>query len=481
MFLVGCIGSAYTINTGIDKLKIYMNEEKRNMTSEEELITSKDKVETLKIGTVPWNVNIKIHKSEDENSHVRIKSLYEKGIVKAEIKDSILKVYSDKKNTGYSSLFNATDLTFNLGNKEKLIKSAINNMIYGDVVVNNIFDGYKANNGENKSETNIVDIYVPNNVNIEFEATSRYSHVETYSVDDGVIKDFVTVNDVNSLYRIESNDKIKKLIINAKYSEENNYYADSVNDFLRDLARGNDKSLKIATLQINTTPGIFNIGSEVRKKIADEIIVNVEGEKPSYNDEYGGDTYHEIDTTLEKENDILEKIHDEIEGKVDDLEDTERDSSEYYDEILKGIDKKVEIKKYIELFKPELDRYNRYNTGDSYDINEEYFKNLDFGMIVNQNIADKISINAPGKNVVLTLDNINPEMDIKTKEGIDFRFLLFDNVKLNSIPNDGKEKEYKGNLYNYILSVDKDSKYKKSVNTKPSLVINSNKLKLLEN
>ena len=95
-------------------------------------------------------------------------------------------------------------------------------------------------------------------------------------------------------------------------------------------------------------------------------------------------------------------------------------------------------------------------------------------------MADKISINAGESNIRLQLNkDLNPSLDIKTKDGIDLRYYLVDKVTSDKIVKKDSLKEYKGTLYDYIKKIEPSYKENRAT-TNPAISVNAKSLRLIE-
>lgn len=83
-------------------------------------------------------------------------------------------------------------------------------------------------------------------------------------------------------------------------------------------------------------------------------------------------------------------------------------------------------------------------------------------------------------NIRLQLNkDLNPSLDIKTKDGIDLRYYLVDKVTSDKIVKKDSLKEYKGTLYDYIKKIEPSYKENRTT-TNPAISVNAKSLRLIE-
>ena len=83
-------------------------------------------------------------------------------------------------------------------------------------------------------------------------------------------------------------------------------------------------------------------------------------------------------------------------------------------------------------------------------------------------------------NIRLQLNkDLNPSLDIKTKDGIDLRYYLVDKVTSDKIVKKDSLKEYKGTLYDYIKKIEPSYKENRAT-TNPAISVNAKSLRLIE-
>lgn len=498
MIIVGVVGSLFVGSLSVPKFNSYFDEKRAELMDESDLINTDSKVEILKIGNLPRNTVINVKKSNSNKVNVHVKSTYGKDVFSSRMDKNTLVIDAKDMNRVYEEKIFGKPV-FNRANEENFNQinsfEEINDMLdfikslrhSKDVVRNSLnkmaIDGARFDkNTLNFDATyighySVVDVEVPNSVDMQVYDSKYYNiHMNDIdeksrlNIDDGLVKNYIKVKKVDYIDEIAYKDKIDKIMVDIENHEE----------YLSLDNRNKHFDLNINILEINTNPSVLVDLMNIKGKIANELILNVSGEKKLEKDFYQVYDFENNEDQIQM--DVLNMIEDYFNREDNNLSTSERDlfseknlrEKKNFDKLEKVTEKDIRINELFRLFADDIVSLYDYE----HSFGEKIHKEFGVDIYIGKDIADKVKINAPKDNVRLVVYNYNPELDIKS-EKIEDKYLLYGKVP-NSVILENNKKEYKGNLDEYIHSVYKNAKIDMRTSGKPVISVNSKKIRLLE-
>ena len=454
--ILGGVGSAYTMLDTLPKMDSYLQRRRSEIVNKEEIINSDAKVNTINLGKLSNYPIVKIKKSNDNRTKVVVSTIYGKNNYISNIKDGVLNL--ERKNetdSAFSMDYLDTrsgikDLIFNTD--RDFVSKSLDYMVVSGTRINKI----SMESDDNMRASNIL-IEVPNSVDINFTENNikGYETATKVEIEDGLIRDTVKANSNSNYGYIRYNGTINNVILNGRSG--NNTFSSVV--FLDDF---NYDSTKIKNLTLNMNKG-FVLNEDVK---AENIVINIGNERHKYN-------IDNIEDLLNKEKKIYEYLGDSNFDLDDETDTSDSDYSDLSSKI-KNMDNASDFEK---LFKEEIGyaKETVYKNGfDSKKVYEHFNNMFDINIPIIPEMANRLTINAPSGRVRIILEKgFNPDVKIKTKEGIDLRMFLVDKIPSRFIPSKNSVKEINGNIYSYTKHLDKNFGEVKPV-LKPEIVVNSN-------
>lgn len=480
MAIVGGVGSAVTMTTAIPKLDRYIVERRASLLSNKEIFNSSDKINQLNLGnlSLAYNTEVNIKKSTDNKVKVTATCINDKNYYDVNIKDGVLSVNIDEnKKLDSNALFDngmylGDDRKIHfLGQKysifsapKELIVEQLDKMALSGMRINSDFTEGMESESNRLYKLNIE---IPESVNLTFNPSMKEGSIipAKINIEDGLIKDTVSSNSLYIMDMIKYNGNIKNFKLDMSRYSGNKISLDNL-----------VTSLKIEKMEVNLNPGNYFVGDIDNKKIASEVVFNFAGNKKSLNED---DDMYEIYSSEKK---IVEHLVDRIKypNSDDSYEDDDSNIDSRIDSLEKQSNKIAREKRLIELFDKEINKAKNHEDSDYGEIERDFYNSCDASINIYNNMADKISINAGESNIRLQLNkDLNPSLDIKTKDGIDLRYYLVDKVTSDKIVKKDSLKEYKGTLYDYIKKIEPSYKENRAT-TNPAISVNAKSLRLIE-
>lgn len=355
LLIIGITGTVMSMQTTVDKINTYLDEKRKELYINEELLNTDKEVKLLKVNVsddleLSNRVILNIKKSDDNNVKVTVDSKCGKGVYLAEVDNGNLSLSVDKKNKnlnlnlsekyiehdkgvigGSFGLIKGTEeakdimketLGMAASSGTKIVRRGFS--ITTDSPTKRYFsyENTKLNTKEYYDKTfNVVNVYLPKSINLEVLCKENSAFLMPINIDENMINEFIRSDNSYITKKVSYKSKLKKLIIDSYGSfsdfnfEDYNAYADDKNN--RPLME-EDEKLRINTMVINTAPKSLVKIDRSNTKVADEVLINIDknikiDEKKHYEyNFYGSDFLTEID----RESNVYELINQELKNNI---------------------------------------------------------------------------------------------------------------------------------------------------------------------
>lgn len=513
LLIVGIVGSIFTVDSAVDKVNLYIEKKKNELVVKEDVLDSDKAVKLIKLNLFSDNdisqrTILNIKKSNDNRAIVKVNSKVGKEVFTANVDNGVLTLGVDEKNKWLNLNIDSLNdkyreenndhyfsLIKNTREAKETVKGALGlaashgakiKKYWLNIGVDDpYFDdnsGYESdikNREKYEKVYNVVDVYLPTSVNVDLASINGFNSIGGINIDKDMVKNFSISDNVyipSIMRKINSESKIdrfevknNKAVLNFNYENEYSFDDDA------DSSQHFDNSLKIKTLVVNTaSKSLIELNSK-GKKIADEILVNVDEKIKSSDSDIRYDEYEKIN----REEAILESVKGEISAHLsrlqklnsesddesydDDLDQMEDDLSDiesnklgnvsFYDNIKAKSGDNQDIKNLIDIFKKDEAHFNLNLKNNNYIGNSTVNSDFDVFIVAGKGVSDTIKINSANYRAKLfVVDGFNPNLKISTTDELDLKYILYKKISNDKILQRINDKKYDGSLRHLIYS-----------------------------
>lgn len=513
LLIVGIVGSIFTVDSAVDKVNFYIEKKKKELVVKEDILDTDKAVKLIKLNLFSDNdisqrTILNIKKSNDNRAIVKVDSKVGKEVFTANVDNGVLTLGVDEKNKWLNLNIDSLNdkyreenndhyfsLIKNTREAKETVKGALGlaashgakiKKYWLNIGVDDpYFDdnsGYESdikNREKYEKVYNVVDVYLPTSVNVDLASINGFNSIGGINIDKDMVKNFSISDNVyipSIMRKINSESKIdrfevknNKAVLNFNYENEYSFDDDA------DSSQHFDNSLKIKTLVVNTaSKSLIELNSK-GKKIADEILVNVDEKIKSSDSDIRYDEYEKIN----REEAILESVKGEISAHLsrlqklnsesddesydDDLDQMEADLSDiesnklgnvsFYDNIKAKSGDNQDIKNLIDIFKKDEAHFNLNLKNNNYIGNSTVNSDFDVFIVAGKGVSDTIKINSANYRAKLfVVDGFNPNLKISTTDELDLKYILYKKISNDRILQRINDKKFDGSLRHLIHS-----------------------------
>lgn len=513
LLIVGIAGSIFTVDSAVDKVNLYIEKKKNELVVKEDVLDTDKAVKLIKLNLFSDNdisqrTILNIKKSNDNRAIVKVNSKVGKEVFTANVDNGVLTLGVDEKNKWLNLNIDSLNdkyreenndhyfsLIKNTREAKETVKGALGlaashgakiKKYWLNIGVDDpYFDdnsGYESdikNREKYEKVYNVVDVYLPTSVNVDLASINGFNSIGGINIDKDMVKNFSISDNVyipSIMRKINSESKIdrfevknNKAVLNFNYENEYSFDDDA------DSSQHFDNSLKIKTLVVNTaSKSLIELNSK-GKKVADEILVNVDEKIKSSDSDIRYDEYEKIN----REEAILESVKGEISAHLsrlqklnsesddesydDDLDQMEDDLSDiesnklgnvsFYDNIKAKSGDNQDIKNLIDIFKKDEAHFNLNLKNNNYIGNSTVNSDFDVFIVSGKGVSDTIKINSANYRAKLfVVDGFNPNLKISTTDELDLKYILYKKISNDRILQRINDKKFDGSLRHLIYS-----------------------------